>query len=145
MSTLNMPIYKTSKSSKVCIKERYLNPDHVSLHSSYKMPSRSTKSSAPFLSSPWSNARCKITLNSSNGQSVTGTSTIQVATTMLSPGGKEPGALPLLLPQHQCLLVLQVLVSEPPALLDVVLPQQRQRPQRREEQDRRLEVHPRLC
>ncbi len=115
-----------------------------SLHSSSKMPSRSTKSSAPFRSSPWSNARCKITLSSSNGQSDTGTSTTQAATTMLSLDGKEPEALPQQLPQHQSLLVLLVLASALPVLLDVVLRRQQQ-PQRREEQDNRQEVHPRLC
>lgn len=124
---------------------RMLNPDLLSLHSSSKVHSRSTKLSAPFQSSPWSSARCKITLSSSNGQSGTGTSTIQAAITMLSPDEKEPEALPQLLPQHQSLLVLLVLVSAPPALLDVVLRQQHQQPRRREEQDSRRGVHPRLC
>ena len=126
---------------------RALMPSQLSSHPSYKMPSRSTKSSGLFLSSPWSNAKCKIILSSFNGQSVTGTSTIQVATTMLSPDGKGPEALPLLLPQHQCLLVLLVLASAsaPPALLGVVPPQQHQQLQRYEERDSRWEVHPRLC
>lgn len=143
MSTLNMHIYKISRSSKVRYDKRVPMPGLPSLQSSHKMPSRSTKSSAPFLLSPWSNARCKIILSSFNGQSVTGTNTFRVVTTMLSPVEKEPGALRQLLPQHQCLLVLLVPVSAPPALLDVVLPQQ-QRPQPREEQDRQREVRPRL-
>lgn len=124
--------------------QRYLTPAQLSLHSCHKMPLRSTKSSAPFLSSPWSNARCKITLSSFNGQSATGISTIQVATTMLLPDGKELEALPQLLPQHPSLLALLVLASAPPALLDVVPPQQHQQPQRREEQDSQREVYPRL-
>lgn len=118
-------------------------PSQLSSHS-YKMPLRSTKSSGPSLSSPWSSARCKIILSSFNGQSVTGTSTIQVATTMLLPDGKELEALPQLLPQHQSLLVRLVLASAPPALLGVVLPQRHQQPQQHAEQDSRRGVHPRL-
>lgn len=124
---------------------RLLMPISPSLYSSSKMPSRSTESSVPSLSSPSSNARCKIISSFFNGPSVTGTSIIQVATTMLSPDGKEPEALQQQQqqPPHLSLLVLLVPVSALPTPLGVVLHQQ-QHHQPREEQDRRRGVHPRL-
>ncbi len=125
--------------------EGLIYPCKASSHLSHKTLSRNTKSSAPSLLSPWSNARCKIISNFSNGPSVTGTNTIRVATTMLFLAGKEPEALHQLLPQHRSLLVPLVLAPALLALLDVVLPQQRQQPQRRAEQDQLREVHPQLC
>lgn len=122
---------------------RHLMPISPSLYSSYKMPSRSTESSVPSQSSPSSNARCKIISSFFSGPSVTGTSIIQVANTMLSPDGKEPEALQQLLPLHLSLLVLLVPVSALLTPLGVVLHQQ-QHHQPREGQDRRRGVHPRL-
>ena len=125
-------------------RQRLLLPVQLSLYSAYKMPLPSTGSSAPSLSSPWSNARCKIISSSFSGQSGTGTSTIQVASTTLLPDGKELGARQQLQPRHRSLLVLLVPAWAPPTPLDAVTHPQ-QPLQRRGEQDQRREAHPRLC
>ena len=143
MSTRNMPIYKTSRFCKVCANEDFSCRVQCSLYSAYKMLSRSTGSSGLSLSSLWSNARCKIISSSFSGQSVTGTSTIQVASTMLLPDGKELEARQQLQPRHRSLLVLLVPGWAPLMPLDgEIHPQQPL--QRRGEQDQRREGHPRL-
>lgn len=94
MSTRNMPIYKISRSYRVGISLTLYRPSPLSTDGwSCQTASQSTKSIASSPLNHSSNAKCKITWNSSNGANDSGTSISRAANTMPWRGGKAPALL----------------------------------------------------
>ena len=117
-----MPIYKTSRYFRVSHLPALFMCKSYSSTDSMQTASPSIKSSARYPLRRSSNARCKITLNSSNGRRDIGTNTTPAGITTPSHGGKAPAL-------HQLPLSLTRLPAraQEPAQLHEEAPHRRRR------------------